>query len=45
MKNQDGFFGLFFAPIPNLEELIAVKATIQTEKNDEISTIQPMCCR
>ena len=45
MRNQDGFFGLFFAPLPNLDELIAVKAVIESEKNDQISAIQPTCCR
>ncbi|KAJ7383154.1 hypothetical protein OS493_030306 [Desmophyllum pertusum] len=45
MRNQDGISGLFFGSLPNLEELIAAKATIQTNKDDEIGTIQPMCCR
>ena len=45
MRNQDGFSGLFFAPLPNFEELIAVEAVIGAEKGDEISAIQPKCCR
>lgn len=45
MRNRDGISGLFFGSLPNLEELVAAKATIQTNKDDEISTIQPMCCR
>ena len=45
MRNQDGFSGLFFAPLPNFEELIAVEAVIRAEKDDEISAIQPKCCR
>lgn len=45
MRNQDGFSGLFFGPLPNFEELIAVEAVIRAEKDDEISVIQPKCCR
>ena len=45
MRNLDGFFGLYFASLPNLEELTAVKFTIQTKEGDEITAIQPMCCR
>lgn len=45
MSNQDGFSGLFFAPLPNFEELIAVEVVIRAEKDHEISAIQPKCCR
>ena len=45
MRNQDGISGLFFGSLLNLEELAAAKATIQMNKDDEISAIQPMCCR
>ena len=43
--NQEGFFGLYFAPLPNLEGLTAVKATIQTQNHDKINAIQPLCSR
>lgn len=45
MRDQDGISGLFFGSLPNLEELVAAKATIQMNKDDEIGAIQPMCCR
>ena len=46
MKEHEATSGLFFGSLPNLEELIAAKAIIrQTNKNEEISTIQPLCCR
>ena len=45
MRNRDGVSGLFFGSLPNFEELLAAKATFETNKDDEISAIQPICCR
>ncbi|XP_068712086.1 uncharacterized protein C18orf63-like [Montipora foliosa] len=45
MRSQDGYLGLYFAHLPNLDELTAVKASIQKRKNDKLNAIQPMCCR
>lgn len=45
MRSRDGASGLFFGSLPNFEELVAVKATFETNKDDVISAIQPICCR
>lgn len=45
MRNREGVSGLFFGSLPNFEELVAVKTTIEANKDNEISAIQPICCR
>ncbi|RMX46537.1 hypothetical protein pdam_00021703, partial [Pocillopora damicornis] len=35
---------LFLGSLPSFDELMAVKAIIQSRNDDEISTIQPLCC-